>query len=61
MPGMLETNEEVVKVVDPTCCRVYAGRPMGEVGDDLTLLNIQLRMKWTGRTPVWAYVGKGDP
>jgi hypothetical protein len=39
MPGTLETNEEVVTVDDPTCCRVYAGRPIVAVAvGDVTLL-----------------------
>src|SRR6266403_2878180 len=35
MPGTLTTNE-LVKVDDPTCCRVYVGRPI--VVGDATLL-----------------------
>jgi hypothetical protein len=58
MPGVLATNELVVKVDDPTCCRVYAGTPIA-VGDVTLLSSIQLRMKCTGRTPVLR--GQGGP
>lgn len=53
MPGTLAINE-VVKVDDPTCCRVYEGWPI-EVGD-ATLLSFSyeplVTNECTGRTPV---------
>ena len=51
MSGVLATNELVVIVDDPTCCRAYAGIPIA-VGDATLLSSIQLRMKCTTRTPV---------
>lgn len=53
MPGVLATNELVVIVDDPTCCRVYAGRPIA-VGDATLLNSSQLRMKCTDSGLTWA-------
>ena len=57
MPGVLATSG-LVKVDDPACRRVYAGRPIA-VGDATLLSSTQLRMRYTGRTPVSR--GQGGP
>ena len=69
MPGVLANDELVVKVDDPTCCRVDAGTPI--VVGDATLLDFnQLRMKchrsdsgltWARGTPEhqeWRWIWK---